>query len=110
MTLKELSSVLLEAGIPVAHYKTRLTERPYIIYREFSTSYNFASGNAWREVEAVGVDHYTEKEFDETLVKLKKALLKRKINFTTATIWDEENEIIQTSFDFSISRELEVGE
>ena len=108
MTLPELRDILKEAGIPVAHYKAQLTEFPYIVFRELGTRYNNASGNSWREVISVGVDHFTKTAFDETLDKLKRALLKNKVNFTTATIWYEDDEIIQTSFDFAIARDMEV--
>ena len=108
MTLQELRVILLEAGIPVAHYKTQLTEYPYIIWRELSALYNFAGGKAWREITNVSVDHFTDEEWDASLDKLKIALLKNNIKFTTATIWYEDDEIIQTSFDLSISRELDI--
>ena len=108
MTLHDLRKVLNEAGIPVAHYKTQLTEYPYIIYRETGTSYNIASGKAWREIITVSVDHITKIEFDPSLEKLKLALLKNKIMFTTATVWYEADELIETQIDFTISREMEV--
>ena len=108
MTLQELREILREAGIPVAHYKTQLTERPYIIWRELATRYDFAGGRAWREITDVSVDHFTNEEWDATVDKLKIALLKHKINFTTAIIWYEDDEIIHTQFDFAIAREMEV--
>ena len=108
MTLQELRDVLKEPGIPVAHYKAQMTEHPYIVFRGLGTRYSHASGTSWREIRGVGVDHYTKTPFDETVDKLIIALLENKINFTTAEIWYEEDEVIQTSFDFSISRELEV--
>lgn len=106
--MKEFRDILKEAGIPVAHYKTQLTEYPYIIFREYGDTYQHASGNAWRELTGVVVDHYTKTEWDDTVDKLKKALLKRKINFTTVVIWYEDDEVIQTQFDLTIAREMEV--
>jgi len=108
MTLQKLRDVLREAGIPVAHYKAQLTEYPYTVFRELGTRYNHASGNAWRELTSVGIDHFTKTAFDPTLDKLKIALLKRKINFTTVTIWYEDDEIIHTQFDATIVRDMEV--
>jgi len=108
MTLQGFSEILEEVGIPVAHYKAHLTEYPYMVFREIGTTYNHASGNAWRELTHVGVDHFTNIEWDETVEKLKLVLLKKKINFTTAIIWYEDDEVIHTSFDLTIARDLEV--
>jgi len=108
MTLQEFREILKKVGIPVAHYKTQLTEYPYITFQEFGTTNFSASGRVWREAIKVGVDHYTNKEWDETVEKLKRVLLKKNINFTTAIIWYEDDEIIHTSFDLTITREIEV--
>ena len=108
MTLPELREVLREVGIPVAHYKAQLTEYPYIVFRELGTRYNHASGNAWRELTSVSIDHFTKQAFDPTLDKLKKSLLAKRINFTTATIWYEDDETLHTQFDATIVRDMEV--
>jgi len=108
MTLQELREILKEAGTPVAHYKAQLTEYPYIVFRELGTKYSHASGNAWREIISIGIDHFTKQAFDPTLDKLKTALLAKKINFTTATIWYEDDEILHTQFDAAIVRDMEV--
>ena len=108
MTLQTLRDILGEAGIPVAHYKIKLTEYPYIVWRELATSNNHASGNAWREVISVSIDHFTKKAFDPSVDKLKLALLRHKISFTTAVIWYEDDELIQTQFTLSIARKWEV--
>ena len=108
MTLQELRDVLREAGIPVAHYKAQITEYPYIVFRELGTRYNHASGNAWRELTSVSIDHFTQRLFDPTLDKLKISLLAKKINFTTVTIWYEDDELIHTQFDATIVRDMEV--
>ena len=106
MTLRELREILMEAGVPVAHYKTQLTERPYIVWHELATRYDFAGGGAWRETTDVSVDHFTDDEWDETVDRLKSALLRHKIMFRTTVIWYEDDEIIHTQFDFSVSREI----
>jgi hypothetical protein len=108
MTLQELKSLLEEVGIPVAHYETLLTEFPYIIYRELNSSYNHASGRAWREVTNVSVDHFTKKEWDTTLDQLKLLLLQNKINFTTVTLFYEEDKVIHTQFDFAIAQVIDM--
>jgi len=109
MTLKELHSVLGEAGITVFHYEASLENLPYISFIETGTSYNYSSGRAWREITNVIVDHLTQEEFGgESLELLKKALLKNKVNFTTSTIYYEDLKVIHTIFTFSIVRDMEV--
>jgi hypothetical protein len=109
MTLLEFREILKKAGIPVAHYKAQLTEYPYIVFRELGTRYNHASGNAWRELTDISIDHFTQQAFDPTLDKLKIVLLAKKINFTTVTIWYEDDETIHTQISAIIMRDMEVG-
>jgi len=94
-------------GIPVGHYRVKAEQFPHIVFQELSTAYDFASGRAWREITEVLVEHFTQEPFCETLEKLKLALLRNKINFTTTTVWHQEGEIIQTSFNFAITRKME---
>jgi len=98
----------MEVGIPVSHYEANLDNFPYIVFQELGTSYSLASGKIWREVIRVGLEHFTKEEWDESLDALKSALLKRKIIFTTVTIWYEDKKVICTPFEFSIVREWEV--
>jgi len=106
MTLLEFQDILREVGIPVAHFEIRETEYSYIIFQEYSTSYTFASGNAWREITRISVDHFSKTIGDSTLEKLKLVLLKNKINFTTVTMYYPEGKIIHTQFDLSIARDI----
>lgn len=108
MTLHELHGVLSSVGIAVSHYEADLDTFPYITFSELSTSYVFASSRAWREITRVGVDHFTKTEWDKTLDDLKLTLLKHKINFTTATVWYANDKLINTQFNLSITREMEV--
>ncbi|MCL2215771.1 MAG: hypothetical protein FWB91_01995 [Defluviitaleaceae bacterium] len=109
MTLKDLYNILMEVGITVSHYEANLDTFPYIVFQELGTSYSLASGRIWREVTRVRVEYFTKDEWDKTLDALKIALLRKKINFTTATIWYEDTKVICTSFDFSIAREFVMG-
>jgi len=106
MTLLELQYILQEVGLPIVHYEARMTKSSYIVYRELGTSYSFASGRAWRETIRVSIDHFTKKEWDETLDKLKLVLLKNKINFSTVTMYYEDEKTIHTQFDLSIARDM----
>jgi len=108
MTLPELHEVFKEAKIPVMHYKARQTGYPYIVWQERSSSYNYASGKVVHELIPVTASHLTKKEWDPTLDEFKLVLLKKKINFTTVTIWYEDDELIETIFNLAIWRELEV--
>ena len=107
MTLLDLYNILLKADIPVAHYETELEKYPYIVYQELTTSYQYSSGQPWREDIAVEVVHFTEKEFDSTLETLKEKLLENKINFTIAHGYDAAEKVIMNQFTFTITKELE---
>jgi hypothetical protein len=108
MTLLDLYKLLIEAGIPVAHYETELEEYPYIIYQELTTSYTWASGRTLRENVKVEVVHFTKTEFDPSLEILKAVLLKNKLGFTIATAFDPDAKNIINQFEITITRDREV--
>ena len=108
MTLRDLHGILRGVGIPVAHYEAELDNYPYIVFNELGTTYSAASGQVWREVTRIGIDHYTKTEWDASLDELKKILLENKLKFTTATIWYVDTKVIHTQIDLSIARDMEV--
>ena len=108
MTLLDLYNILLEVGIPVSHYEIELENYPYILYQELATSYKWASGQTLQENIKVEVVHFTKKEFDPSLERLKQVLLKNKIGFNIAHGYDPEIKDIINQFDLTISRDMEV--
>jgi len=94
MTLLDLFKILQAVGIPVSHYEGELDEYPYIVYQEFSTAYDTASGKAYKERTRSEVVHYTKMEFDPTFELLKNVLLKNDLNFIVATTFDRESKVI----------------
>jgi hypothetical protein len=107
MTLLELYNLLLKVGIPVAHYETELTERPYIVYQELFTSYDWASGCTVTEKIKCEVVHVSKTEFDPTFEILKKILLEAKIGFSIETVFELDKKDILNNFDLTISRDRE---
>ena len=107
MTLLDLYNTLLQVGITVAHYEAELDEYPYITYQEIATTYQHGSGHPWREDVAVEVVHFTQKEFDPTLEKLKYELHKSNISFTIAHGYDPDEKVIINQFALTITRDLE---
>lgn len=108
ITLFDLYKILESVGIPVGHYEAHLDNLPYISYQEMDGSYAVASGKVWRETTKVIIDHLTKDEWDESLERLKKALLKNKIIFTFTTNWYEDLKIIHTQINLAIARDMEV--
>ena len=108
MTLSDLRMILMQAGIPAEHYKARLIQFPYIIYKETAFSYDYAGGREWRKVTRVSVDHFTKTEFDPTLELLERVLLKNKIGFTGVVVWYEADEIVHTNIELSIAEDLTI--
>ena len=108
MTLLDLYNILLEVGIPVSHYEIDSENYPYILYQELTTSYKWASGQVSQENIKVEIVHFTKKEFDPSLERLKQVLHKHKIGFTIAHGYDPEQKDIINQFDLIISRDMEV--
>lgn len=92
----------------MAHYETDLEDYPYMIYHEEKTSYKWASGLTVREDVQVEVAHFTKTEFDPSLERLKRVLLKKKIGFTIETLFNPDNKVILNILAVTISREMEV--
>ena len=109
MILLDLYKALETVGIPVSHYEGELDEYPYIVYQEFSTAYDTASGKVYRERTRVEITHYTKAEFDPTLDNLKGVLLKNDLNFTVATTFDRESKVISNRIEVAITQEMEVS-
>ena len=107
MSLPEFYQILCKAGITVSHYEADLDKFPYIVYQELSTGHSNASGKNWREVTRVNVEHFTKKEWDPSLEKLKLALMENRINFTTTTNYFTDTKVINTVFDLTIARDME---
>ena len=108
MTLLKLYEILQEVGIPVWHYEAKQEKIPYIIYQEQTTTGKWASGQIFLEVVNVEVVHFMKKEFDPSLERLKKKLLKNKIGYTIAHGFDEETKNIINHFSIAIDRDMEV--
>jgi flagellar hook protein FlgE len=103
MTLLDLYNVLLLVGIPVSHYEGELDEYPHIVYQEFNTTYDTASGRAYRKKTRVEITHYTKVEFDPTIDILKGVLLEHDLYFTVATTFNPENEVITNQGEVTIT-------
>lgn len=106
MTLLDLYNTLLKVDIPVSHYEGELDEYPYIVYQEFNTSYDTASGKAYKEKTRVEITHFSKAEFDPSLELLKKKLLENNINFSVATTFDKEAKTIINQFEVVISQDI----
>ena len=106
MNLLDLRNILLQVGIPVGHYETKKEEFPRIVFQELSTSYDTASGKAYRENTRVDITHYTQTGLDPTLDKLKEILLKNNIGFNIVTAFDEDSKVIINQFDATITKSL----
>ncbi len=104
MTLLELYNVLLQVNIPVSHYEGDLDEYPYIVYQEFNTSYDNASGKAYKEKTRVDITHFSKTEFDPSLDVLKKTLLNNNINFSVATTFDKDSKVIINQLEVIITQ------
>lgn len=106
MTLLDLYNILLQVGIPVAHNEAELDEYPYIVYQEFNSSYDTASGRAYREKTRVDVTHFSKAEFDPSFDRLKKTLLENNINFTVATTYDKDSKVTHNQIDVVITADM----
>lgn len=109
ITPAELYAILNSVGITVAHYEAKLDTFPYISFMELGTRYSNASGAVWRETTDIVVDHFSREEWGgESLTHLKTALLKRRVKFTTSTVWYEDVKVLHTLFSLQTAQDMEV--
>ncbi|MCL1999130.1 MAG: hypothetical protein FWG65_10230 [Turicibacter sp.] len=102
MKILELYEILQGVGVPVFHYMAVESKPTFIVYSEYASRFERASGEIWREIVKVAVTHVSETEFDPTLDDLKRVLLENKIGFEVQTKFDTENKLIVSYFEFEI--------
>ncbi|MCL2248672.1 MAG: hypothetical protein FWC13_05335 [Oscillospiraceae bacterium] len=105
MTLLEFFNLLEKTEIPVWHYEATLEEYPYIVYQELTTDFSWASGKPYEEHTQIAVEHYTKNEFDPSLERLKRLLIKNKVPFTISTAYNHETKVILNQFSLKIKHE-----
>lgn len=105
MTLKELKKILDSTGYPVAYsHFNEYKKTPYITYLVSDSPNYFADNTAYKKIDSVQIELYTDKKDIHAEEKLEKILDDNNICYTSSETYIESQGLFQKIYEMEMMK------